>query len=158
MRRRQFLLGTAALAAAGGARPQPANGPVALVLGGGGCRGYGHIGVLRVLEKHGLKPDLIVGSSVGALVGALYAAGKSVAEIRELAIKGSWKTAVAKIQTGLKVHEPPKTEEDAQKWLREQTMRFAEDEDYIAAGLLLWRRGMFEPGPEHVQRVFHTLA
>jgi len=51
------------------------------VLGGGGCRGYGHIGVLRVLEKHGLKPDLVVGSSVGALVGALYAAGKTAAEI-----------------------------------------------------------------------------
>ena len=50
---------------------------VALVLGGGGCRGYGHIGVIRVLEKHGLKPDLVVGSSAGSLVGGLYAAGMS---------------------------------------------------------------------------------
>lgn len=81
MKRRQFLVGTAALAAMARARAQPRPGGAALVLGGGGCRGYGHIGVLRVLEKHGLKPDLIVGSSVGALVGALYAAGKSAAEI-----------------------------------------------------------------------------
>jgi NTE family protein len=81
MKRRRFLLGSAALAAMGHARAQPRPGSVALVLGGGGCRGYGHIGVLRVLEKHGLRPDLVVGSSVGALVGALYAAGKSAAEI-----------------------------------------------------------------------------
>lgn len=48
---------------------------VALVLGGGGCRGFGHIGVLRALARHGLKPDFVVGSSAGALVGALHAAG-----------------------------------------------------------------------------------
>lgn len=46
---------------------------VALVLGGGGARGFAHLGVLRVLEEEGLKPDLIVGCSMGALVGALYA-------------------------------------------------------------------------------------
>lgn len=79
MRRRQFLLGSVALAAV--ARTRAAGGGAALVLGGGGCRGYGHIGVLRVLESNGMKPALIVGSSVGALVGALYAAGKTVAEI-----------------------------------------------------------------------------
>ena len=56
-------------------RARPAR--VALALGGGGCRGYGHIGVIRVLEKNGLKPDLVVGSSAGSLVGALYAAGMS---------------------------------------------------------------------------------
>lgn len=53
----------------------------ARALGGGGCRGYGHIGVLRVLERSGLKPDLIVGSSAGSLVGAFYASGLSAAEI-----------------------------------------------------------------------------
>lgn len=54
---------------------------VALVLGGGGCRGYGHIGVLRVIERDGLRPDLVVGSSAGSLVGALYAAGLSSDQI-----------------------------------------------------------------------------
>ena len=48
---------------------------VALVLSSGGLRGLAHLGVLRALEAHGLKPDLVVGSSVGALVGASYAAG-----------------------------------------------------------------------------------
>ncbi len=81
MKRRQFILAGAALAAAARGQAQPRAREVALVLGGGGCRGYGHIGVLRVLDRHGLKPDLIVGSSVGALVGALYAAGKTAAEI-----------------------------------------------------------------------------
>jgi NTE family protein len=72
MKRRQFLVAAAAAMAPGALA---ANQGVALVLGGGGCRGYGHIGVVRGLEKNGLKPDLIVGSSVGALVGAFYAAG-----------------------------------------------------------------------------------
>jgi NTE family protein len=46
---------------------------VALVLGGGGPRGFAHVGVLKVLNNAGLKPDLIVGASMGAVVGALYA-------------------------------------------------------------------------------------
>lgn len=64
---------TQALALLPRARPAP----IALVLGGGGCRGFGHIGVIRVLKDHGLRPDLIVGSSAGSLVGALYASGMS---------------------------------------------------------------------------------
>jgi len=59
---------------------------VALVLGSGGHRGFAHIGVLKVLEEEGLKPDLIVGSSVGALVGALYASGMSAVEMERLAL------------------------------------------------------------------------
>jgi NTE family protein len=80
MKRRAFVLGAAALVAAARA-PAAAGRGVALVLGGGGCRGYGHIGVIRALEANGLKPDLVVGSSVGSLVGALYAAGMSAAEL-----------------------------------------------------------------------------
>jgi len=49
----------------------------ALVLMGGGARGLAHIGVLRVLEKNGLMPDVIAGTSMGALVGGLFAAGLS---------------------------------------------------------------------------------
>jgi NTE family protein len=79
MKRRDFILAAAAMAAAPAAAAQPVR--VALVLGGGGCRGYGHVGVLRVLEREGLRPDLVVGSSAGALVGALYASGMPVAEI-----------------------------------------------------------------------------
>ena len=59
----------------------------ALVLSGGAAKGYAHIGVLKVLEKYNLKPDLIVGTSMGALVGGLYSAGKSVEELENLAMK-----------------------------------------------------------------------
>src|SRR5205085_6254149 len=58
---------------------------VALVLGSGGPRGFAHIGVLKVLEENGIKPDLIIGSSVGAMVGALYAAGVDAAQLEKLA-------------------------------------------------------------------------
>ncbi|MGL4819257.1 MAG: patatin-like phospholipase family protein [Bacilli bacterium] len=47
-----------------------------LALGSGGARGFSHIGVLRVLERHDIKIDYIAGSSMGAVVGALYAAGQ----------------------------------------------------------------------------------
>ena len=56
----------------------------ALVLGGGAAKGYAHIGVIKVLEKHGIKPDLIVGTSMGALVGGMYASGKDVAHMEKL--------------------------------------------------------------------------
>ena len=57
---------------------------LALVLGGGAAKGYAHIGVIKVLEQHGLKPDLIVGTSMGALVGGMYALGKDVAYMQKL--------------------------------------------------------------------------
>jgi NTE family protein len=60
---------------------------VALVLSGGAVRGFAHIGVLRVLEREGLRPELVVGSSVGAIVGALYASGMSVQNIEVLAAR-----------------------------------------------------------------------
>jgi NTE family protein len=49
---------------------------IGLALGGGGARGWAHIGVLRALERAGIKPDLVCGTSVGALVGALALAGR----------------------------------------------------------------------------------
>ena len=49
---------------------------LALVLGGGATKGYAHIGVLKVLEDNGIKPSLIVGTSMGAVVGGVYACGK----------------------------------------------------------------------------------
>jgi NTE family protein len=61
---------------------------IALVLGSGGPRGYAHIGVLWVLEEAGIVPDLVVGSSVGALIGAFWASGLTAAEIDERAFEG----------------------------------------------------------------------
>ena len=48
---------------------------IGLVLGGGAARGFAHVGVLRTLLAHGIKPDVIAGTSIGAIVGGLYAAG-----------------------------------------------------------------------------------
>lgn len=61
---------------------------IALVLGSGGPRGYAHIGVLRVLEDAGIEPDLVVGSSVGALIGAFWASGLSAREIDRRSFEG----------------------------------------------------------------------
>lgn len=66
------------------ARPpalSPGDPGVALVLSGGAARGYAHIGVIKVLEAHGLRPSIIVGSSAGSIVGALYASGLSPVEL-----------------------------------------------------------------------------
>ncbi|MDC4863435.1 patatin-like phospholipase family protein [Acinetobacter baumannii] len=60
---------------------------VALVLGSGGARGYAHIGVIEVLEQHGIRPDFIVGTSAGSIVGAIYASGKTPEELRDTALK-----------------------------------------------------------------------
>jgi len=51
---------------------------------GGGARGLAHVGVIRVLEKHGLVPDVIGGTSMGALVGGLYASGLSGTQLTEM--------------------------------------------------------------------------
>lgn len=63
--------------------------PVAWVLSSGGPRGFVHVGVLKALYELGLKPDLVVGSSVGALVGALYCAGMPMAQMTSMALDAS---------------------------------------------------------------------
>ncbi len=60
------------------------SGPLALVLSGGGAKGLAHIGVLRVLDSLGIKPDLIVGASMGSIVGAMYASGYTGHQIDSL--------------------------------------------------------------------------
>lgn len=64
---------------------------VGLALGGGMARGTSHIGVLRVLERHGIPIDLIAGTSVGSLIGGAYAAGLSPDQIHELAKTIRWR-------------------------------------------------------------------
>ena len=61
---------------------------VALVLGSGGPRGYAHIGVMKVLDEAGIKYDLVVGSSVGSLIGAFWASGYNASEIDDLSRQG----------------------------------------------------------------------
>ncbi len=63
---------------------------VALVLSGGGARGTAQIGVLRVLERYRIPVDFIAATSMGAIVGGLYASGYSVAEVESLALGTHW--------------------------------------------------------------------
>ena len=71
--------------------PVPAQPPrdikVALVLGGGAARGFAHIGVIKALEAQGIFPDMVVGTSAGSLVGALYAAGNNGFALQKLAME-----------------------------------------------------------------------
>ncbi len=60
---------------------------VALALGSGGDRGFAHIGVIKVLEANGIKVDMVLGTSAGSVVGALYAGGYSGVELEKLALE-----------------------------------------------------------------------
>ncbi len=66
------------------------SGKTALVLGSGGARGWAHIGVIRALEERGIHPDIVVGTSIGALVGGIYAAG-GLPYLHQAALKLDWK-------------------------------------------------------------------
>lgn len=102
--RRRWVLGLgggALLAGCGVLRPTPEAPPVAtpvvpaprrkprigLALGGGAARGFAHVGVIKTLETQGIQPDLVVGTSAGAVVGALYASGLNAFELQKLAIQ-----------------------------------------------------------------------
>ena len=67
-------------------KPVPRPPRIGLALGGGAARGFAHIGVLQVLEEQGIKPDLVVGTSAGSVVAALYAAGKTPTELGAMAM------------------------------------------------------------------------
>ena len=66
--------------------PAPRKVKVGLALGGGAARGFAHIGVIKALESQGIVPDLVVGTSAGSLVGALYAAGNNGNTLQKMAI------------------------------------------------------------------------
>jgi NTE family protein len=68
---------------------------IALVLSGGGARGFAHIGVLRVLKEMRIPVDFVVGTSMGAVVGGAYAAGSPVEELEDIVRKTSWESVLA---------------------------------------------------------------
>ena len=97
-----------------------------LALGSGAARGIAHIGVLKVLDAEGLAPDVIAGTSMGALIGALYAAGITPDEIERIALEFDPKTVTgfgdvalgkgavfsgAKVETFFRQHLPATFEE-----------------------------------------------
>jgi NTE family protein len=67
--------------------PVPSREPViALALGGGGAKGFAHIGVLKVLESHGIRPRIVTGTSAGSFVGSMYASGRNPFDLQEIAL------------------------------------------------------------------------
>lgn len=67
--------------------PQQRNVRIGLALGGGAARGFAHVGVIKALEAQGIVPDIVVGTSAGSLVGALYAAGNNGFALHKLALE-----------------------------------------------------------------------
>lgn len=69
-------------------QPKPARPvKIGLALGGGAARGFAHIGVIKVLEAQGIVPDIVVGTSAGSVVGALYAAGNNGFALQKMALE-----------------------------------------------------------------------
>lgn len=94
------LLGSSSAAFSQENTPRPKLG---LALGGGGARGAAHIGVLRVLEQEGVKPDIIVGNSMGAIVGSLYCAGVPLDRIEELVMDGRLRKAYVSLPIPIQI-------------------------------------------------------
>lgn len=67
------------------------NKKIGLALGSGGARGIAHIGVIKVLEEKGIKIDYIAGTSIGALIGALYCQTKNIQAVENFALSMDWK-------------------------------------------------------------------
>ncbi|MDP1557103.1 MAG: patatin-like phospholipase family protein, partial [Hyphomonas sp.] len=79
------------LALAQEAPPETAPRPrIALVLSGGGALGLAHVGAIQELERLGIRPDLVVGTSMGAVIGGLYASGLNGAELQAAVEDVNW--------------------------------------------------------------------
>lgn len=79
-----------------GQAQEKANRPkIALVLSGGGAKGFAHIGILKVLEEEGIPIDLIVGTSMGSLVGGIYSLGYTAPELEALVKSLNWETTLS---------------------------------------------------------------
>ncbi|MFA6412508.1 MAG: patatin-like phospholipase family protein [Syntrophales bacterium] len=98
------------------AEPQAEKRPrIGLVLSGGGARGIAHIGVLKVLESMRVPIDCIAGTSMGAIVGGLYAAGASPADLEKLVTSIPWNEAFTDKQTADKLSFRRKEDSQAYK-------------------------------------------
>jgi NTE family protein len=94
--RRLFFLAAASLlipslAFAQDAQPDHPRPVVAVVLSGGAALGFAHVGVLKVIEEMGIPVDIVVGASMGAIVGGMYAAGYSSADMERIAGRVDWR-------------------------------------------------------------------
>ena len=98
---------------------------VGLVLSGGAARGLAHIGVLKALEEQGVLIDAIAGTSMGAVVGGLYAAGYSIAELEQLANGLDWQQALSDAPPREDI--PFRRKQDDRDFLVKQKLSFRDD-------------------------------
>ena len=82
-----WLPGCALLGEKSAPPPAPVPVKIGLALGGGAARGFAHIGVIKALEAQGIVPEIVVGTSAGAVVGALYSSGLSGFELQKIALE-----------------------------------------------------------------------
>jgi predicted acylesterase/phospholipase RssA len=128
----------------------------ALVLSGGGAKGYAHIGVIEIMDSLGLRPDLVVGTSIGAIIGAMYASGYSGKQIdstlRRLPIQKMIRRYEPKVSSALGVLRPLAVWEKGEQAYVLQTgaVREGEVNSFLSALLLrgnLKARGNFDSLP-----------
>jgi len=110
---------------------------VSVVLGGGGARGLAHVGVLAVLEEAGIHPDLIVGTSMGALIGAAYCANPSSEALKELILTGTRQQAVQGLEKRFEAFLNTPSDEGWKGWLQGLVGKVRR--------LVLWNRQAIRP-------------
>jgi NTE family protein len=118
--------------AAAQAPPDPPG--LVLVLSGGGARGAAHIGVLKVLEELHVVPDMVVGTSMGSIVGGLYAAGWSPGEIETLLKSVEWNSVFS--DTVRRSEKSFRRKQDDRPQLIPTKLRFKGLKPYIPPGVL----------------------
>ena len=105
-----------------------------LVLSGGGARGLAHIGVLKQLEEMNIPIDAIAGTSMGAVIGGLYAAGYSADELEQIALDLDWQATLS--DTPLREDIPYRRKQDDRDFLVKQRLTFKDGALSFPLGLL----------------------
>jgi len=104
---------------------EPPKPRIGLVLSGGAARGLAHIGVLKALEEQGIKIDAIAGTSMGAVIGGLYASGYKIDELEKLALDIDWQQALSDAPPRKDV--PFRRKQDDRDFLVKQKLSFRDD-------------------------------
>jgi len=139
----------------------------ALVLSGGGAKGFAHVGVLEVLDSLGVRPDLVVGTSMGAIVGALYASGYTGRQIdslfRALPLAALIRGYEPRIPASLRPYPPLAVLEQGRHGLVLQTSTVREEQVNALVSALMLRgnlaaRGDFDSLPIPFRAVATDLA
>jgi NTE family protein len=118
-----------------GAATQPAPAPrLVLVLSGGGARGAAHVGVLKVLEELHVVPDMVVGTSMGSIVGGLYAAGWSPDDIEKLLESVDWNAVFS--DTITRADRSFRRKQDDRPQMIPAKLRFRKFKPYLPPGVL----------------------